>query len=627
MLDRIHTSIRELLDTGRFRGWVSINELCAAIPDELVDIHCIDEILAVMNQFNIELIDESQAITNRYHLQNKSQAESQQKNIALNESELQDSQTPHTGNENNPDVPDKNAANKSTRNTSDNKKHDDDDIIDDNDGDLVNADNADNADFDNLDIKPTRRYNKQLDDPIRIYLSQMGTINLLSRQDELKLAKKIEITRMVFRRRILESDYCINLALEILKGVHSRELPFDRNMRISTAIRNHKDKIYKRIPVNTTTVRMLMELNQKDWEIYLNPNSNTEQRQNARLNMKRRQRRMATLIEECSLRTGAIHPMLKKLQSIQHKIQELENQINNFNNTNSAASNLNNDDLQAMKDQLQGLNSLILEDTPSLTARIKAITYAQKEYDQTKRELSSGNLRLVVTIAKRYRNRGLPFLDIIQEGNTGLMRAVDKFEYKRGFKFSTYATWWIRQAITRAIADHSRTIRIPVHMIELMSRLKSIQSELLHQLGREPTIDEIAERTGISTEDTRKIIKLNHQPTSIDRPVGDSDESSVSDYIEDYRIDIPSQTATNAMLRQRIEQVLTTLNYREREIIKLRYGIGDGYTYTLEEVGRIFKVTRERVRQVEARALRKLQHPVRSRKFVGFVNDDDDDSL
>ncbi|MEO1130601.1 MAG: sigma-70 family RNA polymerase sigma factor, partial [Planctomycetota bacterium] len=222
--------------------------------------------------------------------------------------------------------------------------------------------------------------------------------------------------------------------------------------------------------------------------------------------------------------------------------------------------------------------------------------------------------------AKKYRNRGLSFLDIIQEGNTGLMRAVDKYEYKRGYKFSTYATWWIRQAITRAIADHARTIRIPVHMIETMSKLRNIQKQLLQKLGHEPTIEELAEAAGMSVGETRRVMKISRHPISLDRPVGESEDSYFGDFIEDDSQEAPSNAAASEMLKRRIEDVLKTLTYREREIVKLRYGIGDGYTYTLEEVGRIFKVTRERVRQVEAKAIRKLQHPVRSRKLECFVD-------
>jgi len=224
-----------------------------------------------------------------------------------------------------------------------------------------------------------------------------------------------------------------------------------------------------------------------------------------------------------------------------------------------------------------------------------------------------------VSIAKKYRNRGLSFLDLIQEGNTGLMRAVDKYEYRRGFKFSTYATWWIRQAITRAIADQARTIRIPVHMIDVLSRLRKVQKTLVQELKREPSTDEIACRADLSIEEVRRVMDIGRHPVSLDRPVGESDDCAFGEFIEDHQSDNPIKNANNGILREKIESLLKTLTYREREIIRLRYGLGDGYTYTLEEVGRIFKVTRERVRQIEAKAVRKLQHPIRSRQLEGFL--------
>jgi RNA polymerase primary sigma factor len=280
---------------------------------------------------------------------------------------------------------------------------------------------------------------------------------------------------------------------------------------------------------------------------------------------------------------------------------------------------VDDDDVQVMKEELGGLRDLVLESPDELYRRIKDLNTVFWEYEQAKRDLAGGNLRLVVSIAKKYRNRGLAFLDVIQEGNTGLMRAVDKYEYKRGYKFSTYATWWIRQAITRAIADHSRTIRVPVHMIEMMGKLKTLAKHMQQESGAEPTIEELAERAGLSIADVKRVLRTSKAPVSLDKPVGDGEDSFLGDFLEDPKTSSPTGTAAQDMLKGRIEQVLKSLTYREREIIKLRYGIGDGYTYTLEEVGKIFKVTRERVRQVETKALRKLQHPVRARKLAGFV--------
>jgi RNA polymerase primary sigma factor len=261
------------------------------------------------------------------------------------------------------------------------------------------------------------------------------------------------------------------------------------------------------------------------------------------------------------------------------------------------------------------------QETPtSLRNRVAYLKQIYAQYQEAKRGLSEGNLRLVVSIAKKYRNRGLGFLDLIQEGNAGLMRAVDKFEYRRGFKFCTYATWWIRQAITRAVADQSRTIRIPVHMVETMSRVRNVARRLHQKLGREPTLEEISKAADICLDEVRRVLAMSRYPISLDRPVGNSEDSHFGDLLPDTSARSPASGATQGMLRQRINKVLKTLSYREREIIKLRYGLGDGYCYTLEEVGHIFKVTRERIRQIEAKAVRKLQQPCRSQELVGFLD-------
>jgi RNA polymerase primary sigma factor len=263
--------------------------------------------------------------------------------------------------------------------------------------------------------------------------------------------------------------------------------------------------------------------------------------------------------------------------------------------------------------EINCINLLTAQQEKELAIEIRKGDAAARE------QMIKANLRLVVSIAKRYRNRGLTFLDLIQEGNTGLMKAVEKYEYRRGYKFSTYATWWIRQAITRSIADQARTIRIPVHMIETMSKVRNATKKLIQKNGREPTIKEISTELGISEEESRKVIKISKHPISLDRPIGDSDDGFFGDFIEDRTTESPINAATHEMLKEKLDQVLGTLTYREREIIKLRYGLGDGYTYTLEEVGKIFRVTRERVRQIEAKAVRKLQHPIRSRMLEGFL--------
>ncbi len=462
-----------------------------------------------------------------------------------------------------------------------------------------------------LDEEESRR----IDDPVRMYLTQMGEIPLLKREQEIALAKKIEVTRKRFRRKVLECDGALVQVVETLKRVHLGELPFDRTVKISQTENLEKDKILQRMPHNLKTLEHLMEQNQEDFAKLLDPRIDEGEKRKIRRALRIRRRKAVTLVEELSIRTQKIQPLMKKLEQMSAQMDELEAKIAGLDGNRTCKEERAN-----LEKELHDYMMLTLEEPASLRKRVEIVRKRFTEYEQAKRDLSGGNLRLVVSIAKKYRNRGLSFLDLIQEGNTGLMRAVDKYEYRRGYKFSTYATWWIRQAITRAIADQARTIRIPVHMIETMSKLRNVSKKLLQEMGREPTIEETARAANISVEETRRVLKISRPPISLDRPVGESEDSYFGDFIEDDTAESPVQAATQEMLKDKIDQVLKTLTYREREIIKLRYGLGDGYTYTLEEVGRIFKVTRERVRQIEAKAVRKLQHPVRSRQLEGFLD-------
>jgi RNA polymerase primary sigma factor len=456
---------------------------------------------------------------------------------------------------------------------------------------------------------------RRTDDPVRMYLTQMGEIPLLKREEEIALAKKIEVTRKRFRRKVLECDGALRKVVDTLKRVHTTELPFDRTIKVSLTENLEKDKILQRMPHNLKTLDHLMELNDQEFQLLLDPRTPEEQKRLLRRNIRLRRRKAVTLVEELSIRTQKVQPLMKTMEQTSIRMDELEQQIEDLKGLRSAK-----EDRANLEKELHDLMLMTLEEPASLRKRVEIVKKRFAEYEEAKRALSGGNLRLVVSIAKKYRNRGLSFLDLIQEGNTGLMRAVDKYEYRRGYKFSTYATWWIRQAITRAIADQARTIRIPVHMIETMSKLRNVSKKLLQEMGREPTIEETARAAGISVEETRRVLKISRHPISLDRPVGESEDSYFGDFIEDNSAESPVSAATQEMLKDKIEQVLKTLTYREREIIKLRYGLGDGYTYTLEEVGRIFKVTRERVRQIEAKAVRKLQHPVRSRQLEGFLD-------
>ena len=456
---------------------------------------------------------------------------------------------------------------------------------------------------------------RRIDDPVRMYLTQMGEIPLLTREEEISLAKKIEITRRRYRRELLSCDFALRTAYDVLLKVHNGELPFDRTIKISVTEGLEKTQILGRMPINLQTIEELHKQDRPDFEIMTGDGYSAAERRDAKERTDVRRRKMVTLLEELSLRTQRLQPCMKKLEQISNRMLELQEQINNLKGMKFAE-----DERQHLQRELDDLCDMTLETPESLAERVRLTQMRFNHYEQAMRELSGGNLRLVVSIAKKYRNRGLSFLDLIQEGNTGLMRAVDKYEYRRGYKFSTYATWWIRQAITRAIADQARTIRIPVHMIETMSRLRKVAKALLQEKGREPTIEETADAAGVSLEETRRVLSISRQPISLDRPVGEGEDSYFGDFIEDGGSDSPVSAATSEMLKDKIDTVLKTLTYREREIIKLRYGLGDGYTYTLEEVGRIFKVTRERVRQIEAKAVRKLQHPVRSKQLKGFLD-------
>jgi RNA polymerase primary sigma factor len=455
---------------------------------------------------------------------------------------------------------------------------------------------------------------KMSDDPIRLYLSQMAEIPLLTRDEEISLAKKIEVTRKRFRRSLLSCDYAMRATVETLTKVYEGDLPFDRTIKVSLTEQLTKEQILARMPFNLPTLRHLLDENKRDFSLLIRKSTTPAQRKVVRNRFLRRRRKCLQLVEELSLRTRRVQPLMHQLKDLSDRMLMIRQRLLTIEN-----DPYSRDERATLRRELRDLMLMTQESPRGLQQRCDTVRKQYAEYEQVKRQLSSGNLRLVVSIAKKYRNRGLSFLDLIQEGNTGLMRAVDKYEYRRGFKFSTYATWWIRQAITRAIADQARTIRIPVHMIDVLSKLRNIQKKLQQEMRREATVEEVARHAGISLEEVKRVLDIGRHPVSLDRPIGDGDDCSFGEFLEDTTSDNPIKNANNGILRERIESLLKTLTYREREIVRLRYGLGDGYTYTLEEVGRIFKVTRERVRQIEAKAIRKLQNPVRAHHLEGFL--------
>ena len=466
---------------------------------------------------------------------------------------------------------------------------------------------------------------EKIDDPVRMYLTQMGEIPLLTRAEELLLAKKIEISRQRYQKQVFGNGLAQGSTVKIIDDVLRGDIALDKAVKVTPSGNEElgKEDVCHLIQTNLETLARLHQETTKSFAKYLDDRFSVGYRGKVLAKVQSRALKGSVLIAEFNLKKTIVNQLrhelailFRKMVSIEHEKEKVE-QARKRGKRRLRVSEKNR--LAELDARLQEYELQALEPMPDLQVRIQTIEKWYNEYENAKRKLSGGNLRLVVSIAKRYRNRGLTFLDLIQEGNTGLMKAVEKYEYRRGYKFSTYATWWIRQAITRSIADQARTIRIPVHMIETMSKVRNATKKLIQKNGREPTIKEISQELDITEEETRKVIKISKHPISLDRPIGDSDDGFFGDFIEDKSTVSPVNAATHEMLKEKLAQVLNTLTYREREIIKLRYGLGDGYTYTLEEVGKIFKVTRERVRQIEAKAIRKLQHPIRSRMLEGFL--------
>jgi len=449
---------------------------------------------------------------------------------------------------------------------------------------------------------------------VQAYLAQMGNAPLMTRAEELATARKIEKTRRHVRREMLASDYVLKAAVAILVRVARGKMRPETACEGSLNIEERKRHLVFAVGPNVQTLRNLLRQNREDFRLSLSAQCSAEQRHQAQRRLWTRRTNAVRLVEETPVRRHFLEAVIDRLEKIAQRMDDLVQQIAAAKPDDRVTSSA-----QACKELRHWM--LVTRETPArLHRRLARIAEARRAHDDARRELSLANLRLVVAIAKRYRNRGLSFLDLIQEGNTGLLHAVDKFESDRGFKFSTYATWWVRQAISRAIADHSRTIRIPVHMLAKVDKVQHTRRILTQRGKGHPTLEETAEAAGLSIDAAHRAIKANHRMLSLDEPLGDDSENDLGELLPDTRDNDPMSGLNRDSLKMGIAQVLESLNYREREILRLRYGLSDGCAHTLSEVGKVFSVTRERIRQIETEALRKLQQPSCAGRLAIFLD-------